>query len=95
MKIEVGTGLTNKRKIAFTKLLSEPKNLISQVFLVSNNKLLQILASVGIRSKKLPLHEDYILTISNCGDQGEPKPAVMADRLVLSRFANILWHHFY
>ena len=45
---------------------------------------------MGIRSKKLPLHEDYILTISNCGDQGEPKPAVMADRLVSVRFANIL-----
>ena len=42
----------------------------------------QILASVGIRSKKLPLHEDYILTISNCGEQTEPKPAVMADRSV-------------
>lgn len=35
---------------------------------------------MGIRSKKLPLHEDYILTISNCGEQTEPKPAVMADR---------------
>merc|ERR1719219_479052 len=35
-------------------------------------------SSVGLRSMKLPLHEDYILTIS-CGSS-HASPAVMADR---------------
>ena len=49
---------------------------------------LVISASVGLRSMKLPLHEDYILTIS-CGST-RASPAVMADREE-QRDAENLW----
>ena len=39
------------------------------------------IASVGLRNKKFPNHEDYILTVGNCGRKTDPKPAIMADRL--------------
>ena len=45
-------------------------------------------ASVGLRSMKLPLHEDFILTIP-CGSS-QASPAVMADREE-QRDAEQLW----
>ena len=47
-----------------------------------------ILASVGLRSMKLPLHEDFILTIPCSPSQ--TSPAVMADREE-QRDAEHLW----
>jgi len=45
-------------------------------------------SSVGLRSKALPMHEDYILTVPKCAD--DPNPAPMAD-MEEQRDAEYLW----
>merc|ERR1719461_2267732 len=47
-------------------------------------------SSVGLRSMKLPLHEDYILTVSAC-EEPFATPAVMADSEE-QRDAEYLWN---
>ena len=47
-----------------------------------------ILASVGLRSMRLPLHGDYLLTVPSC--PSSPSPATMADREE-QRDATMLW----
>jgi len=45
-------------------------------------------SSVGLRSMKLPLHSDFLLTVPSCPNS--PKPATMADKEE-QRDANLLW----
>ena len=49
-----------------------------------------ILANVGLRSMRLPLHGDYLLTVPSC--PSSPSPATMADREE-QRDATMLWRN--
>ena len=47
-----------------------------------------ISANVGLRSMRLPLHGDYLLTVPSC--PSSPSPATMAD-MEEQRDATMLW----